>query len=169
MAKNEIPLEAIKFETIEDLKDYFEEIKPYYSYAEIGKAYGVNKGIVWKIMKKEYEPDTYEIRVAFGLPVRVLVQTVNGYIEPGSISLGSKSCDRCGQPFISNAGKRQQCFLCVKPRDRKAELQKRSEEEKSYWKCIECNKKIKGGFPHEDGHRCANCVIKSLEAENETH
>lgn len=125
--KQKLP-EAFKFIEIEDLKDYLEEIKPYFTYDKIAQAYGVNKGIVWKILKGNYEPTTYEIRIAFGLPVRVLVQTVNGYIEPGSISLGSKLCE-CGQPFISNAGKRKLCYRCLKPRDRKAETQRRKVKE----------------------------------------
>ena len=130
MSENEKPPEAMKFTSIDDLRDYLIEIKPYFSYEKIATAYGVNKGIVWKILNTDYEPYTYEIRVAFGLPVRVMVQTVNGYIEPGSISLGSKRCPnkKCNQQsYIPNAGKREQCFTCQPPRDRKAEILKQKE------------------------------------------
>ena len=119
-----------KFTKIEDLKTYLLGIRTFFSYRLIGEAYGVNKGIVWKIVNSDYEPQTYEIRAAFGLPVRVMVQAVNGFIEPGSISLGSKVCSKCERPFISNTGKRKLCYRCLKPRDRKAEAQKRMEKTK---------------------------------------
>lgn len=37
------------------------------SYAEIGKLYGVNKGIIHMILYKDYEPDDPEIRYKLGL------------------------------------------------------------------------------------------------------
>ena len=124
--KKPIPT-PLKFNNIKAIKIYLKQLSEDYSYENIGKAYGINKAIPWKIINKTYEPKTYGIRIALGLPVRVLVQTVNGYIEPGSISLGSKDCSQCGQPFISNAGKRKLCYRCLKPRDRKAEALKRKE------------------------------------------
>ncbi|MCK5564523.1 MAG: hypothetical protein KAJ07_04700 [Planctomycetes bacterium] len=29
-----------------------------------------------------------------------------------------------------------------------------------YWFCADCDKQIKGGFPRERGHICADCAIK---------
>ena len=124
--RSDLPV-PVKFNNIKAIRVYLKHISEKNSFEKIGLAYGVNKAIPWKILKKNYEPQTYAVRLAFGLPVRVLVQTVNGYIEPGSISLGSKKCSKCGQPFISNSGKRKLCYRCLKPRDRKAEAIKRLE------------------------------------------
>ena len=55
------------FDSIEEIKAYFITLFENYSYNEIALAYGINKGVVWKIIKSDYEPKKNEIRRNIGL------------------------------------------------------------------------------------------------------
>ena len=94
-----------------------------YSYAQIADEYGVNKGIIWKILNEEgYEPQDPEIRRRLGFPQVAEVEfidrvSLNGrqvQIQAHSI----KQCPNCGAWFIPNTAKRDQCFVCVPFRKR---------------------------------------------------
>lgn len=123
MAKNKKAPNPKKFNEIRKLKEYLSWLRwRKYTYDQIAEAYQVNKGIIWKIINVwDYNPEKFENRLALGLAVPVLVQSVNGMIEPGSIALGSKQCQKCERHYIPNSGKRDQCYICLPMRDRKAE------------------------------------------------
>ncbi len=69
-AGNEIPEQKL-FGKVEEIKEYFITLFGDYSYAEIAQAYGINKGVVWKIIKSDYEPKKNEIRRNLGLPPHI--------------------------------------------------------------------------------------------------
>ena len=113
----ELP-EALRFNNIRAVKSYFSDLRINFSYEKIARAYNINRGIIWKIINTIYEPKTYKIRKSLGLPYRVPVEVIDGNVEDGSISLGSRIC-KCGQPFIPNHGLRKNCFICVPVRRRR--------------------------------------------------
>lgn len=71
--RNEFPEHKL-FDTIKEIKAYFIVLSMDYSYNEIAQTYGINKGVVWKIIKSNYEPKKNEIRRNLGLPPRVVRQ-----------------------------------------------------------------------------------------------
>jgi len=53
------------FDIVERLEREFAQSK---SYAEIGKRYGINRGLVWQIINNGHVPQDPEIRRKLGLP-----------------------------------------------------------------------------------------------------
>ena len=91
------------------------------SYRNVADFYGVNPGIIHSIVNKEgYEPKDPEIRKRLSLPtIANNIFVVNGKIEEGAQSRGSRSCLICGRSFVPNSPKRKRCFSCVPFRSRK--------------------------------------------------
>ena len=50
-------------------------------------------------------------RGRLGLPEQAKVESINGSIPDGSVSLGALLCG-CGRWFISNHPRRKRCFVC---------------------------------------------------------
>ena len=67
------------------------------SYGELSDSYGVNKGILWRIVHQGYEPRRQDIREALGLPVRIELSPANGAVaQPGSLFIRSSVPCACG-------------------------------------------------------------------------
>ena len=76
----------------------------------------VSHSVIQKCLDGEF-PKSNDIREALGLPTLVIVSSVNGNVNEGAETLGSKECaiNECGKSFIPNNSRRKYCFTCSKP------------------------------------------------------
>ena len=90
------------------------------SYQDIGDKYAVNKGVIWKIIEEGQEPKDPHIRAKLQLPTLApvsFIETVN--IQGKDVQAHTVARCNCGQHFVPNTGKRDQCFTCEPFRRRK--------------------------------------------------
>jgi hypothetical protein len=83
------------------------------SWRKVGAKFGITGAMAFRIVRRDYEPKTNEIRGVLGLPPSSKVIPVNGREIPnGTQALVAEYCIDCGQPFISNHPRRRKCFIC---------------------------------------------------------
>lgn len=82
-----------------DLRDEIRRKKPWYSYDELARKYGVNKFYLWNIYKDDdyIPPDRILLVLGIEAPVKLIAV---GNVHPGSLVLGDSRKCWCGIWFI---------------------------------------------------------------------
>lgn len=83
----------------------------------VAEAYGVSKGLAYRIAVEGYEPKSAALRRKLHLPLPTArVIPIDGAIPDGAQAPGAKWCVICGRSYISNHPRRRRCYDCSPPR-----------------------------------------------------
>jgi hypothetical protein len=66
--------------TINDVKSALIEQKKSATWDELAAKYDVNKGVLWMIVNKDYEPKRDDIRKKLGLPERIVINIARNHL-----------------------------------------------------------------------------------------
>ncbi len=92
---------------VKTLDVFIDEIKGHrkanMTYSQIGRLYGVGKGVIWNI-EHGVGPTSYKVRTALGLEPVITPEMYN--------EVRVCSIDGCDVPFVPNSPLRTKCFKC---------------------------------------------------------